>query len=148
MSASSGASNDASNARQAWATLVTFLNALSQARAAARHLPRARVLIFDRHVLDSVVRMRFLYGEGGLAPLQRRLIRAVAPRARVSFLLDIRPETSLVRKDDIWGLEQLTRHVELYREEQRRLPVLRLDGERPREELCAEIARTVWAALP
>jgi thymidylate kinase len=118
------------------------LNALSQRRAALEHVPRGRIVIFDRHVLDTVVRMRFLYGGSGR--LQARLVQLVAPHARFAYLLDIRPETSLERKDDIWSLEQLRRHVELYREESRRLGVRRLDGERPRTELCAEIAEDVW----
>src|SRR5207253_2517286 len=71
-----------------WATLVVALNLLSQRRAVARQgLKGRRVVIFDRHALDSLVRLRFLYGAAGSAAFQKRLVAAVAPRARLAYLL-------------------------------------------------------------
>lgn len=133
--------------RDAWATLVAALDAASQRSRAVRHTARGRVVVFDRHALDSIVRLRFLYGSTAAYPLQRRLVDLLAPRADFAYYLDIAPETSLARKDDIWSLAQLRRHAELYREELARLGVRRLDGERPKDELCAEIALEVWLAL-
>jgi thymidylate kinase len=131
----------------AWTSLVVLLDAASQRRAALRHAARGRVVIFDRQALDSLVHMRVVYGETRSLRLQQALARAVAPRPRVAYLLEIRPETSLARKDDRWELEQLRTHARLYREHHARLGVRRLDGERPPEELCAQIASEVWTAL-
>ncbi len=145
--AAGGSGGGGSAARRLWTTFVTLVHAAEQRRLAFPHLARGRVVVFDRHVLDAVVRLRFTYGDTGGFRLQKTLIRLVSPRARLAYYLEIRPETSLARKDDVWSLAELSRHAELYREELPGLGVRRLDGERPREELCAEIARDVWRAL-
>jgi thymidylate kinase len=133
---------------QTWATLVVMLNLLSQRRAVMRHaLGGRRVVVFDRYVLDSVVRLRFLYGAAGSSRFQLSLVNAIAPKARFAYVLEIRPETAFARKPDDWTLEQLRRQAELYEEHSERLSVPRLDGELPREELCTEIATEVWRAL-
>ena len=133
---------------QTWATLVMVLNLLSQRRAVMRHtLGGRRVVVFDRHVLDSVVRLRFLYGAAGSSRIQLSLVNAIAPKARFAYMLEIRPEIAFSRKPDDWTLDQLRRQGELYKEHSERLSVPRLDGELPREELCTEIATEVWRAL-
>ena len=104
-------------------------------------------MIFDRYTLDSIVRLRYLYGDRERFPFQAFLIKAVSPRPLRSFLLDVRPETALERKDDRWSLEALRRQSELYREEAERLGVPRIDGEQPRDALCAQIALEVWRTL-
>ena len=54
---------------------------------------------------------------------------------------------TLARKAEQYSLEDLERQASLYREESLRLGVRRLDGELPREQLCAEIGLEVWRAL-
>jgi thymidylate kinase len=134
--------------RIAWSTVVALVNALSLRAAGVRHLPRGRVVIFDRHVLDSIVRLRATYGASRRFPTQLALLRLVAPRPTRAYLLDLDPDASVRRKDDRWSLDQLRLHARLYREESERFDVRVLDAERPRDELCAEIARDVWRALP
>lgn len=129
-----------------WATLVVLLNLAAQRQAAARHALRGHVVIYDRHVLDSAVRMRFLYGRAGRSRLQRFLLRTAAPRADFAYLLEIDPHTSAARKPD-WTIDQLERQALLYGEEAKSFGVRRLDGERPREELCALVAAEVWRGL-
>jgi thymidylate kinase len=130
----------------AWATFVAILNVLAQRRALARHALGSRVVVYDRHALDSVVRMRFLYGEAGNSRLQRRLIRAAAPRPRFAYYLEVSPETAHARKQD-WTLDQLRAQAELYAEESSAFGVRRLDAEAPRHEVCTEIAEDVWRSL-
>ena len=130
----------------AWATFVAILNVLAQRRALARHALGSRVVVYDRHALDSVVRMRFLYGEAGNSRLQRRLIRAAAPRPRLAYYLEVSPETAHARKQD-WTLDQLRVQAELYADESSAFGVRRLDAEAPRYDLCAEIASEVWRSL-
>jgi thymidylate kinase len=129
-----------------WVTFVALLNVLAQRRALARHALGARVVVYDRHSLDSIVRMRFLYGEAGNSRLQRRLIRAAAPRPRLAYYLDVSPETAYARKQD-WTLDQLRTQARLYAEETTAFGVHRLDVERPRHEVCAELASEVWRSL-
>jgi thymidylate kinase len=131
-----------------WASLVVGLNLLSQRRAvAAQALKGRRVVVFDRHALDSLVRLRFLYGAAGSAAFQKGLVAALAPRARLAYLLEVRPDTALARKPDEWSLDQLRRQAALYHEEGDALGVRRLEGEREPEGLAAEIAREVWLML-
>lgn len=130
----------------AWATFVAILNVLAQRRALARQALGSRVVVYDRHALDSVVRMRFLYGEAGNSRLQRRLLRAAAPRPRLAYFLEVSPETAHARKRD-WTLDQLRVQAELYADESSAFGVRRLDAEAPRHELCAEIASEVWRSL-
>jgi thymidylate kinase len=129
----------------AWASFVALVNAFEQRFGALRHTSRGRIVIFDRYTLDSVARLRYLHG--GSRRFQAALIAAVSPTPLASFLLDVPAETARGRKQDEWDLEALRRQAELYREEVERLGVVRLDGERPPEELAAEIARTVWERL-
>jgi len=129
-----------------WTTMIVLSNALAQRRAAKRHVRRGRVAVFDRYTLDSLVRLRTVWGDRKFG-LQRWLLRTLPPRPLCAFLLDVAPETAIARKQDQWDLESLRRQADRYREEAEELGVRRLDGERPRDELCAEIAETVWELL-
>lgn len=131
----------------AWTTFVALANALHQRRTSTEHALHGRIVIFDRYTLDSVVRLRYAYGDAERFRFQSFLIRALSPKPRCAFLLDVAPETALGRKVDQWSLEDLRRQAELYREEAERQGVERLDGERARDDLSAEIAAKVWQAL-
>ena len=130
-----------------WVTIVALANALFYRRAALRHGWRGGVVIFDRYVLDSVAQLRHFYGEERNFAFQTWLIQALCPRPVRSYFLDVPPETVMARKDLQYGLEQLHHQAKMYRVEAPRLAVARLDGQRPREELCEEIANEVWRAL-
>jgi thymidylate kinase len=133
--------------RFAWTTLVALTNALWQSRTTAQNTLANRIVIFDRHFLDSAARLRFQYGEEHRFRFQNALVRALSPKPLVSFFLEIPAELSLERKDDRWTLDELRAQARLYREESERLDVIRLDGRRPQAELCAEIAAAVWRRL-
>lgn len=131
-----------------WATLVGLANGFSHAYRVFRNRARGKTTIFDRYVLDSVVRLRFFYGEERALRLSRALIRILSPRTTVAFFLDVPAEVSVARKDDGWHIDELGQQVRLYREEQARLGVaVRLDGERPAADLAVEIAASVWREL-
>ena len=61
----------------------------------------------------------------------------VARRPDVAFFLDVAPEVAYARKRD-FPLENLRERAALYRALDAPLGCTRLDGERPREELCGE----------
>jgi thymidylate kinase len=130
----------------AWTTLIALANALAQRRRALRHAGRARIVVFDRYTLDSVVILRHLWG--GERRFPAWLIRTLSPRPVCSFLLDVRAETALARKRDHWNLDNLHNLADLYRCEAPHLGVRRLDGERSREELTAEILAEITKRLP
>jgi thymidylate kinase len=130
-----------------WATFVAVLNVLAQRRALARHsVAGARVVVYDRHALDSVVRMRFLYGDAGNSRFQRWLVRTAAPTPRLAFYLHVSPKAARRRKAD-WTLDQLNEQARLYVEEYQRFGALRLDAEEARSVVCAAVAAAVWPAI-
>jgi len=130
-----------------WATVVAVTNGLAQRRASLPHLLRGRIVIFDRYTLDSAVHLRYLYGEARRFRLQNALIAGLSPKPLRAYLLDVAPETVVARKPIQYELDHVRRQARLYREEQERREVKRLNGERPREELSAEILADVWSAL-
>lgn len=135
----------ASAVRGIWSTIVTLANAVEQRIMATRSVGRERVIVFDRSPLDLAVRMQVLYRAN--VEMQHRLVQLAAPRPDLAFLLDIPAEVSLARKSDIWLPSQLMEQTMLYRALAPRFGVRRLDGQRPPDEIAAEIAREAWLAL-
>lgn len=132
-------------ARAAWAVYVTLANALEQRFTATRRSAGNRVVIFDRGPLDLAVRMEVLYRTR--AELRRRLVGLAAPRPDLAFFLNIPPELSTARKQDIWSPAELAEHAGIYRELAPQFGVRSLDGERRPEDIAAEIGRAVWQRL-
>jgi thymidylate kinase len=127
----------------AWTVVIALTNVWAQWRLMYRQLARGGIVICDRYTLDSIVAMRYSYGsERPLKPL-RATLAALYPKPVRAYFLDVTPATALARKGE-WGEEWLTRHRELYLQECPRLGVTVIDGEKPREEVCAQIAREVW----
>lgn len=127
----------------AWTVVIALANAWSQWRLMYRQLARGSIVVCDRYTLDSIVAMRYAYGkERPYKPL-RAALGVLYPKPVRAYFLDVTPATALARKGE-WGEEWLTRHRELYLEECPRMGVTVLDGEEPREEICARIAREVW----
>jgi thymidylate kinase len=130
----------------AWTCVIALFNARDHRRLVRPQLRRGGIVICDRYTLDSIVALRFDYGPPRRFRFQRWLIATLSPTPRRSFLLDVAPETARARKPE-HRLDWLSGHAALYREECARLGVIRLNGERSCEELCAEIASSVWDAL-
>jgi thymidylate kinase len=131
----------------AWAATVSVTNAWSHRRVTTAHMKHGRVVICDRYVLDTAAHLRYRYGIEHRFRAQTMLNRLISPKPLCSFLLEVSPEEALRRKEEQYDLEQLTLLASLYRSEAQQLGVTRLDGEKPREQLCEELARTVWERL-
>jgi thymidylate kinase len=130
-----------------WVSIVALAHASAQRRSARPHLRRGRVVICDRYSLDSAAHLRYRYGPARRFRFQTTLVNRLSPLPLRAFFLDVPPETAYARKAEQYDLHALTAQARLYREEHRRLGVKRLDGERPREDLCAEIIEEVWRGL-
>jgi thymidylate kinase len=126
-----------------WAAVITLANAWSQWRLMGGAMRRGAIVVSDRYTLDSIVELRYAYGEHLPLAVCRRLLSWLYPRPARAYLLDVAPATALARKGE-WGEPWLTRHRALYLQEAPKLGVTVLDGERPQADLCAEIARAVW----
>jgi len=126
-----------------WTAVIALTNGISQRRLTGSRIRRGGIVICDRYTLDSIVALRFAYGPQRRFRLQRRLIAALSPTPLRAYLLDVDPETAHRRKGED-PLEWLAGHRTLYREEHVGLGVRLLDGARPADSLCAEIALDVW----
>jgi dTMP kinase len=106
------------------------------------------VVICDRYQASSVA-----YGEAhGLDPAWLTDTQRYLPQPALTVLLDIRPETALARKQtgrDRYerDLDLLARVRESYRRQARAAEWLLVDGERPREDVAADISAAVQGRL-
>jgi len=130
----------------AWTTVVAATNAVGQMRATWPHLAQGRVVVCDRWTLDSLVHLRYAYGDGQRYALARMVLRSVMPRPRRAYLLGVAPEVACQRKPE-YTLEQARVRARLYDEEAAELGVIRLDGALAQTELCAGIADDVSRSL-
>jgi dTMP kinase len=113
-----------------------------------RWLDSGMVLVCDRYVASSIA-----YGEAqGLDPLWLREIQRFLPQPDLTILLDIAPETAVQRKAA--GRDRYERDLALLsrvRDSYRRQAVdgrwLRLDGERPRDAVSADVVSAIETRL-
>jgi len=70
-----------------------------------------------------------------LAALQSCLVRTLSPKPDLAVFLQVSAHTASTRKAD-YELSENERRARLYDEEATKLGVMRLDGERPRAEVC------------
>lgn len=133
-------------AMYSWASLIAVTNVLAIYRASLRAWGRRRLLIYDRYVLDSVVKLLYWYGDSPVTRLLTRVISFATPKPLVAYLLDLPPEVAYQRKAE-WGIEDLTARSMLYGREHGRLGARRLDATLPADDLCARVAAEVWGAL-
>ncbi len=126
-----------------WTLIITLANASSQWKLMRRHLLSGDIVISDRYTLDSIVELRYSYGTERRFRAARMALSRLYPTPVRAFFLDVSPDVALERKGE-WGIEWLSEHRDLYLEECEQLGVRLLDGEQPRADICAEIAREVW----
>jgi thymidylate kinase len=128
-----------------WSLIVMLHMTLRTGRMIWPAVLRGRVVVCDRYVLDSAVHLSYEYGEEYRYGLQTRLLRLAGP-APLAFFLDLPPEEASVRKPD-YDVTQNARRAAIYRAMAEQLGARRIDAELPRNQICAEVARTVWDSL-
>jgi thymidylate kinase len=110
-----------------------------------QHVKGRGVLLYDRHLLDALVTLDFVY-EGVDLRLHRAVVRRGLPKPQLSVYLDVPAEVAVTRKpEDIFGEYAIRRQLESYEARRGEVEDLRrLDGTRPPEELAAVVTR--WLA--
>ena len=128
--------------------LMYVANRYERRRDIARWMAEGVVLVCDRYLASSIA-----YGEAqGLDPAWLRDIQRFLPQPGLTILLDIAPETAVHRKAanrDRYerDLALLSRVRDSYRRQAVEGGWLRLDGERPREAVSADVTRAVESQL-
>jgi thymidylate kinase len=130
----------------AWSMAITLQFTYRLARAIWPQLARGRVVVCDRYMLDSWVYLLYKFGDYRRYRIQLAILRAVSPKPRHAYLLDVPGAIASARKGDFLP-ERNEHRAELYRARVADLGLRRLDGTRPPEELSAEVAREVWRSL-
>lgn len=133
----------------AWTMLLT-LYFLANVRQ--QHVRRHGVLLYDRHLLDALVHLDFVY-EGVDLRLHRAIVRRGMPKPQLYVYLDVPAEVALRRKPEMpedpgaiySGEYAIRRQLENYESRSGEIEHLRrLDGNRPAHELAAIV--TQWVA--
>ncbi len=126
-----------------WALLVT-LSYVARVRAAA--LSATGTLVFDRHLLDALVTLDFVYGTLDLR-IHRALIRKMIPKATLTLYLTISADAAVARKQSVvfgeYAVRRQLEHYERRRAEVR--PLVELDAEEPPDALIGDALRAIDA---
>lgn len=129
-----------------WATAVAAAYVVDVRR---RHASARGIVLYDRHLLDGIVTLDFVYAGVDLR-VARRLVRLALPRADAAFYVRVPAEVAVARKPgDSFGEHAVRRQLVGYDD---RLPLgpdlVVLEGTRPREALAAEVLRRLAAVPP
>lgn len=110
-------------------------------------LVRNKKIVFDRFYLDLFVDqgLNFGYSPEKIAGEIRRY-RKMFPRIERFIYIRVSPETCFRRKDDIPGMEYLRKRYAVYELLSREREWVSVDGERPFEEVYAEIQSHIVTA--
>ncbi len=113
------------------------------------HLMRKNIVVCDRYLHDSIVRVAVLAGiDAAQLPHQLRLLgRYPVPRPTIGFLIDVPSEVAFSRKDDIPDIEFLERRVPLYRAAADALNFHTVDGNRSPDQVAAQVWQKVSPLL-
>ena len=128
--------------------LMYVANRYERRAEMTRWLQEGLVLVSDRYLASSIA-----YGEAqGLDPEWLRDMQRFLPKPDLTILLDIAPETAVQRKAtgrDRYerDLALLSRVRDSYRRQAEQDGWLRLDGERPRETVSADVLSAVERRL-
>ncbi len=114
------------------------------------HLLRGRIVVCDRYLHDSIIRVAVLAGnDASQLPQQLRLLRWYrVPSPTLGFLIDVPSEVAFSRKDDIPDIEYLRRRVPLYHAAAAQLKMHIVDGTKQPDEIAGIVWEIVSKLLP
>lgn len=128
--------------RMAWLHSSLLEHALELWWRILPHLWQGRIVVCDRYLHDSLVRMAVLAGwdECSMLRVARVLRWYAVPRVAKSFWIDVPADVAFARKDDIPALLFLERRIPLYRALAQQQHMVMIDGTQSIEQ----IATALW----
>jgi thymidylate kinase len=120
-----------------WAVLVAIAFGIDVRR---RHARARGVVVYDRHLLDALVTLDFVYAGADLR-LARWLCTRAVPRADAAFYVAVDAEVAVARKPgDTFGHHAVSSQLDGYRRWLASMSGIEvLDGTRPTTELAAVV---------
>ncbi len=133
-----------------WQHISLFEHAVEILVLVLPHLLQRRIVVCDRYLHDTVVRVAVLAGiDASVLPQQLRILRWYrVPRPSIGFLIDVPSEVAFSRKDDIPDIEFLKCRVPLYRVAATELKMHIVDGTGTPDEVAAQLWEKVLPILP
>jgi len=131
--------------RSIWRSSTLLDHYISFRKALGRLPADVSTVILDRYVYDSMIDIDSAFGSGGSETerlLESRFYRLFPKPDRV-VLLDIPPEESMRRKDDIPSIEYLESRYPVYHIVAERVGAGTVDATKSKEEVQADIRREV-----
>jgi thymidylate kinase len=113
-----------------------------------RHAGARGVVLYDRHLLDALVTLDFVY-EGVDLRLARWIVRRAVPRARLCLYVEVPVDVAVARKPgDTFGEYAVRRQLDGYATRRKEFPgVVVLDGQADPDDLTLRALRHLTGAV-
>ena len=124
-----------------WSLLVTIAFVIDVRR---QHARARGVVIYDRHLIDALVTLDFVYGGASLR-IPRLLVTRLLPRAHHRFYVEVSEDVAVARKpDDTFGRHAVRTQLEAYAAKLAEAnDVVVLDGTAPLDALVLDVVRRI-----
>jgi len=132
-----------------WITSAAISNARAMWRPVWQHR-RREILVLDRFVLDADAKLVYWYSHrrGLDITVERRLFGLLSPRADVTAVLTVTPETNHARRWDEWDLEEFRAFWHIYGTLAPEVGAIDVDAGRSEAQVASDVLATVWSRLP
>jgi dTMP kinase len=136
--------------RNGWLQFCLIDHTLEIWRTMLPQLLRKRIVVCDRYIYDSIIRIAVMSGvkAAELSPLLHLPPIYCVPRPSKWFFLDVPAEVAFSRKHDILDIEFLERRIPLYRVAAARLGMQIVDGAAAPDDIAAIIWQSMQPLLP
>ncbi len=136
--------------RALWEQISLIEHAIEIWLQVTPHLLRGRIVVCDRYLHDTILRVAVLSGAPAerMPDLLRKLRYYYVPRVALGLLIDVPPEVAMSRKDDVPDIAFLEQRVPLFRALAATLGMRVIDGARPPEDVAKDVWRAVQPLLP
>jgi len=106
--------------------------------------------VLDRFVLDADAKLVYWYDHrrGLDIRVERRLLGLLSPRANVTVVLTVTPETNHARRRDEFDLEEFRAFWHIYGTLAPEVGAIDVDAHRSEADVASDVLATVWSRLP
>jgi thymidylate kinase len=135
--------------RGIWRSTTLLDHYISFRKALGRLPDDVTTVILDRYVYDSMIDIDSAFGSGGRETerLMKSRFYRLFPRPDKVVLLEIPPEESMRRKDDIPSVEYLESRYPVYHIIAERVGAGTVDATKSKEEVQADIRREIEGVI-